>query len=253
MSGIYNRNRIYISSEQQQRIKNFRVILAGSGLGSVIAECALRLGFESICVVDGDRVEPTNLNRQNYTCTDSGRPKAEAIRERLLAINPGAEIECRNIFLNKANVRSEVQGFDLAVNAIDFDSMAPFLFDRACTEQGMTVLHPYNLGWAGCLFAVSPKSPQLSLIQEGHTGFEKAFVKYLLARLQKNGHNSGWLNETLEQYNSEHEKLPPPQLSVASWLTAGMCVNIMFCAAVGKPYRLFPGFYFLTVMDDCQL
>ncbi|WP_375379286.1 ThiF family adenylyltransferase [Chryseobacterium luquanense] len=46
------------------------MILAGSGIGSNIAECALRFGFENLTIVDGDRVEFSNLNRQNYTYED---------------------------------------------------------------------------------------------------------------------------------------------------------------------------------------
>ena len=44
---MYSRNRIYIKPDEQEKIKHFRVLLGGAGLGSVIAECALRLGFET--------------------------------------------------------------------------------------------------------------------------------------------------------------------------------------------------------------
>ena len=44
---MYRRNYLYINSENQEKIKNYRVLTGGCGLGSVIAECALRLGFEN--------------------------------------------------------------------------------------------------------------------------------------------------------------------------------------------------------------
>ena len=47
MEKMYSRNRIYIKPDEQEKIKLFRVLLGGAGLGSVIAECALRLGFET--------------------------------------------------------------------------------------------------------------------------------------------------------------------------------------------------------------
>lgn len=62
---MYRRNFLYISEANQKRIKNFRIFIGGCGLGSVIAECALRLGFENLTVIDGDKVELSNLNRQN--------------------------------------------------------------------------------------------------------------------------------------------------------------------------------------------
>ena len=67
---IYTRNRFYIPEEDQQAIKPFRIILAGCGIGSNIAECLLRIGFENFTLIDGDTVEPTNLNRQNYLKSD---------------------------------------------------------------------------------------------------------------------------------------------------------------------------------------
>lgn len=55
----YNRNRIYIPTLVQEKIKDVNILLAGCGIGSVIAECALRMGFENITLVDGDNVELT--------------------------------------------------------------------------------------------------------------------------------------------------------------------------------------------------
>jgi Dinucleotide-utilizing enzymes involved in molybdopterin and thiamine biosynthesis family 2 len=66
MEEKYSRNRIYVRPEEQQIVKKFRILLGGAGIGSIIAECALRFGFETITIVDGDLVEESNLNRQNY-------------------------------------------------------------------------------------------------------------------------------------------------------------------------------------------
>ena len=89
---MYRRNYLYINSGNQEKIKNYRVLIGGCGLGSVIAECALRLGFENICIIDGDKVELSNLNRQNYTYNDIGKFKVDALKARLLQINSHAKI-----------------------------------------------------------------------------------------------------------------------------------------------------------------
>ena len=70
----YSRNRIYISDEEQQRIKQVHILLGGAGIGSIIAECALRFGFENITIVDGDKVDESNLNRQNVSHQCSVHP-----------------------------------------------------------------------------------------------------------------------------------------------------------------------------------
>jgi tRNA A37 threonylcarbamoyladenosine dehydratase len=48
MNSRYSRNRFYVKTDEQQTIKNFRILLGGAGIGSIIAECALRFGFETI-------------------------------------------------------------------------------------------------------------------------------------------------------------------------------------------------------------
>ena len=78
----YNRNRIYVSPEEQEKVRDTRILLGGAGIGSIIAECALRFGFEDIVIVDGDKVELSNLNRQNYVKSDIGKPKAESLAQK---------------------------------------------------------------------------------------------------------------------------------------------------------------------------
>ena len=52
--GRYDRNHLYITDEEQQKIKETRLLFGGVGIGSVIAECALRFGFERMTIVDGN-------------------------------------------------------------------------------------------------------------------------------------------------------------------------------------------------------
>ena len=49
-SSMFVRNRLYISGEQQEKIGQARILLAGAGLGSVIAECMVRIGFQNITI-----------------------------------------------------------------------------------------------------------------------------------------------------------------------------------------------------------
>ena len=70
MEERYIRNRLYVLPEEQQLLKDFHILLGGAGIGSIIAECALRFGFENITIVDGDFVEESNMNRQNYVMED---------------------------------------------------------------------------------------------------------------------------------------------------------------------------------------
>jgi len=157
METRYTRNRIYLTESEQSIIKNYPILLGGCGIGSVIAECALRFGFENIKIVDGDDVERSNLNRQNYTEENISKSKTEVLKERLLSINKKAKISSFDSFLTPDNIIEQIKGCKIAINALDFSSDAPLLFDKLCQENNIPVLHPYNIGWAGLVTVIDPE------------------------------------------------------------------------------------------------
>ena len=77
------------------QLQSVRVILFGiGGVGSWCAEALIRTGLTHLTIVDGDTVQPSNLNRQlPATQATIGIPKVEALKDRLLSINPEADIE----------------------------------------------------------------------------------------------------------------------------------------------------------------
>lgn len=239
----YSRNRIYISSEQQEKIKETRILLCGAGIGSIIAECALRLGFEKITIIDGDRVEVSNLNRQNYTRADVGKPKAECLYKRLKLINPKADLLFFNSFIDKNNAKAFVDGYDIAVNALDYKDDLPFVFDDICSEAGIPVLHPYNFGWGGFLTIVKPGGYKQTDLSSNPKGFELQIAEFVSRHCAFWNMGHGYISKTAKAYRAEGGKLPPPQLSVGSWITAGLCTNALFNIATGKKVEFFPRFY----------
>jgi molybdopterin/thiamine biosynthesis adenylyltransferase len=251
MESRYCRNRIYLTTEEQQIIKNYPILLGGSGIGSVIAECALRFGFENITIVDGDIVELSNLNRQNYSNGDISKNKVDALKERLKSINTGATISVHNNFLTSENVESYIQGHKVAINALDFSTDIPLVFDRICQKHNIMVLHPYNLGWGGLVTVIAPDSLSLdSLIKPNEEFNEIKIVKYFSNYLKFWGHPQKWIDEILEEYCNEKEKLSPPQLSVGSWIVAGMCTHLLFKIATKREIKKFPEFYFSSINTD---
>lgn len=76
------------------RLRNIKVGIAGAGgLGSNCAANLVRVGFEKLKIIDFDRVEATNLDRQFYFTDQVGMYKVEALRQNLLRINPAVQIE----------------------------------------------------------------------------------------------------------------------------------------------------------------
>lgn len=250
MESRYIRNRIYLSDYQQEIIKRKRIIIGGAGIGSIIAECALRFGFEDLTVIDGDRVEISNLNRQNYRDADIGKYKVEALTERLLSINPDAKITHQCLYIDRNNVESILYDFDMAINALDFSSDIPFIFDELCQKKGIPVLHPYNFGWAGFVTIIDPHGANLSLLSDTNEQFELRMVDYVTQYSRFWGTSKQWLKNVKEKYKKENAQLPPPQLAIGSWIVAGYCVNIMYNLALGKDVKFFPKFYMSSTMCD---
>ncbi|QTE21982.1 ThiF family adenylyltransferase [Polaribacter cellanae] len=251
MEDRYSRNRIYVKPEEQELIKNYPILLGGAGIGSVIAECALRFGFENITIIDGDQVELSNLNRQNYTEDDISTDKVNAVKKRLLSINKEANINVHNCFLTTDNVESYINGHKIAINALDFTSDVPLLFDEICQQNNIPVLHPYNLGWGGLVTVISPKGLSLKAIaKNGQKINELRVVEYVSSYMKFWGTPQFWIDKILYKYLSEKEKLPPPQLSIGSWMVASMCTHLLFKIATNKAYKRFPEFYFSSINVD---
>lgn len=245
----YQRNRIYISEEQQKKIKSYKLLLAGSGIGSNISECALRMGFENQTIIDGDIVEISNLNRQNYIQSDIGLLKTTALKNRLLSINPDCCISSESVFLNEQNIERCISGHDIAVNALDFQSNVPFKFDEYCQKLDIPVLHPYNIGWATIVFVIHPNGPNLKIVSDDFKGFEEKVITFLIEKLSPNANH--WIKLILSEFRekSKQKEEPPPQLSVGSYLAAGVCSNLMFKLATGEFVKKFPDFYFVSSND----
>jgi molybdopterin/thiamine biosynthesis adenylyltransferase len=251
MNKRYERNRFYVPENEQEQVRNSRIFFGGAGIGSIIAECALRFGFESITVADGDTIEETNLNRQNYTHADVGLYKAETLARRLLEINPDANIRFHNRFIDEANVAEMLDGCDIAVNALDFTSDMPFVFDEVCRIKHIPSIHPFNVGWAGLVTAVMPEGQPIdTILNHSSKGFELQVVEHAAQYSGFRQAQKKWLEKLLADYKKEPDGLPIPQLPVASWIAAGLCVQIMYHLATGKEVRPFPGFYFSSALDD---
>jgi tRNA A37 threonylcarbamoyladenosine dehydratase len=106
------------------RLQCKRVILFGiGGVGSWCAEALVRTGLTHLTIVDGDTVQASNLNRQlPATQATLGMPKVEALKARLLEINPEAEIEAICTMYNEQCTKEgpfDLSHYDYVIDAID--------------------------------------------------------------------------------------------------------------------------------------
>lgn len=119
---IYNRARLLIGEDVLTALQSKRAIVFGTGgVGSWCVEGLVRSGINNITIVDSDCVAVSNINRQLMATTSSvGRPKVEVLRERLLDINPSAEITAIQGIYNKENAATfHLEDYDIILDAID--------------------------------------------------------------------------------------------------------------------------------------
>lgn len=242
MNEKYIRNRIYLNTGEQALIKDYPILIAGCGIGSNIAECALRFGFENLTLVDGDKVEESNLNRQNYAYENISEFKSESLYKRLKAINPKASIQYLTEYINLENIDPVIGDHKIAINALDFTSDLPIHFDRICREKKISVIHPYNLGWAGLAVVVTPDATPINSVSENNFN-ELELVKYIISDLKLKKQPYEWLENALNEYMNEEINLSPPQLSIASFITAGLCTHLLYLLSMEKPLKKFPQYY----------
>ena len=119
---LFNRTELLLGADAMERIREKRVIIFGvGGVGSWCAECLVREGIEHLTLVDSDVVCVTNCNRQLMATTKTiGEPKVEALRKRLLEINPEAEVVAlQKNFSEETAEEFHIESYDYVIDAID--------------------------------------------------------------------------------------------------------------------------------------
>ena len=108
------------SLETQEKLSKGRVAIAGlGGLGSNVAFALARIGVGHLHLIDFDRVDLTNLNRQQYFLKHVGRNKTDALKEQLLEINPYLEIITDCVRVTEENLIFLFQEEDIICEAFD--------------------------------------------------------------------------------------------------------------------------------------
>ncbi|MDE6629195.1 MAG: tRNA threonylcarbamoyladenosine dehydratase, partial [Muribaculaceae bacterium] len=119
---IYSRSELLLGEGTMRKLHEKKVIVFGiGGVGSWTAEALVRTGVTHLTIVDADRVAASNINRQApATVPTVGRPKTEAMLERLLSLNPHAQITAiQKIYNAETAADFHLEEYDYVIDAID--------------------------------------------------------------------------------------------------------------------------------------
>jgi len=146
-----------IGEKGQEKLKSAKVFVAGAGgLGSPVSIYLTAAGVGHLRLVDHDKVELTNLNRQVAHWTgDVGRRKVESAQEKLNKLNPNVTVETLSVTISEENASGLTEGFDVIVDAMD-NLPTRYLLNKTAIELRIPFVHGAVNGFAGRAMTVIP-------------------------------------------------------------------------------------------------
>lgn len=170
-----------VGGKGQEKLISAKVLIIGAGgLGSPCALYLASAGIGKIGIVDSDKVELNNLQRQIlHSAKDVGRPKVDSAKDRLSGINQDVEIVSYNIRLTSENILDIIKDYDVIVDGSD-NFPTRYLVNDACVisrkplshggifrfdGQAITIL-PHQSACYRCLFPEPPPPGLVPSCQE---------------------------------------------------------------------------------------
>ena len=139
MLNQFSRTQLLLGEENMNRLSEAKVAIFGiGGVGGYVAEALARSGVGSFVLVDDDKVCLTNINRQIIATRKTvGQYKVDVMKERILDINPKAEVEVRKCFYLPENAHEfDFSTYSYVVDAVD-----------TVTAKIVTAVHNINTGF----------------------------------------------------------------------------------------------------------
>jgi adenylyltransferase/sulfurtransferase len=146
-----------IGEAGQEKIKKARVVIAGTGgLGSPIALYLTAAGVGTLRIIDNDKVELSNLNRQIlHWDKDVSKSKTASAYDKLTKLNKNVNLETVHITIDDSNAAQLTEGFDVIVDAMD-NLSTRFLLNKAAVKHKVPFIHGAVSGMEGRAMTVIP-------------------------------------------------------------------------------------------------
>ena len=158
--------------EGQLKLKNAKVTIVGvGGLGCPVALYLTAAGIGKITLIDREKVELSNLNRQIlHWSRDVGKFKTLSALEKLSELNPSINFESYEEQVDEKSIRKMIKGSNVVVDCLD-NWKTRFILNEACVAERIPLVHAGVHSWYGqittimpgkgpCLRCILPKTPK---------------------------------------------------------------------------------------------
>jgi molybdopterin/thiamine biosynthesis adenylyltransferase len=161
----YARNlRTFSLADQATLLKSHVGVVGLGGLGGTVTEILARMGVGRLTLIDGDRFEDSNLNRQLLSSlANLSRPKAEAAAERVGQINPSTDVAVYACFLTAQNAAELLAGCQVVVDCLD-NLRTRFEVEDAGRLIGCPMVSAAVAGASGHITTIFPEDRGLRLV-----------------------------------------------------------------------------------------
>jgi molybdopterin/thiamine biosynthesis adenylyltransferase len=148
-----------IGEEGQDRLSRAEVCICGAGgLGSPVALYLAAAGTGTLHLIDGDRVELSNLNRQILHRPETlGMLKVDSAKKQILELNPDIRVKCSPDRIVERNTAALIGQADVVIDALD-NFEARYILNRAARQMGVPLVHGAVSGFSGQATTVLPGS-----------------------------------------------------------------------------------------------
>ncbi|PTD94645.1 adenylyltransferase [archaeon SCG-AAA382B04] len=166
----YSRQLPILKEKGQKKLKNKTVLIGGiGGIGSSAALSLARMGVGEIIIVDDDKVDLSNLNRQQlYSENDVGKPKTKIAKQKLEKINSNIDIKLINKKIDQNNIPHILdESIDAFIDGFD-NIETRYVVNKRCMEKKIPYIHASCEGMEGRITLIIPnETPCLHCIYQG--------------------------------------------------------------------------------------
>ena len=129
----FARLELLIGKNNLNKIKNTKVVVLGlGGVGSAVVESLVRSGIENITLIDYDKIDITNLNRQIITNLDNiGKYKTDEALKRIKSINKNINVTKINTFIDEENIEILFKDVDYLIDCCDYVKVKKLIIKEA--------------------------------------------------------------------------------------------------------------------------
>ncbi|MBC2857171.1 ThiF family adenylyltransferase [Cetobacterium sp. 2A] len=200
----YLRNLGTLNSQEQEKLKHKKVLIIGmGGLGGDIIDGLARFGIGYLRIIDFDRFELSNLNRQLLASEDTiGKLKIDVAKIYIEKINSKIVIDEISLKVTEENINKFFKDMDLVIDCTD-NIETKILIEKYSQKYNINLIYGAVGGWYGNVAIIYPKSPFLKDIYSNFTyGIEKKlgtprFTVSMVASIQLNLAIKSLLNKQL--------------------------------------------------------